>query len=349
MSDIVEQIIQLQPVLHSAGTVSPAALRAIARHAAMRTVMESAETGSGATTLLLSHLSRRHTTFSLDIGGSLSAVRTSPLLRPGVVTFVEGPSQQTLPNFSFERKLQLAVIDGPHAYPFPELEYYYFYPHLDRGALLVLDDIHIRSIHHLFQFLRRDVMFRLDSVVHNTALFIRTDEPTFDPHGDGWEQQAYNRQTLLRYDWRSRINQLLPRAVRDVVHHRVHRSDLVDIGTPSEREHVGDCGRVAGTACVPKDAFLWVLVHREDVNGWWPQAGGPISLAGNKWQVDVKYGEPEDAGHSFEIAAVVVTAVINERLLQWARTATQHGLYPPIQLPSGAGLLSIAHRTVQRD
>ncbi len=189
-------------------------MRAIAAHAAERTIHHSAETGCGATTLLLSHLSQSHTVFTLDAGGSLSTVRNSPLLRPGVVTFVEGPSQQTLPKFHFDAKLQLALIDGPHAHPFPDLEYYYFYPQLDTGALLVLDDIHIRSIHNLFEFLRSDAMFRLDAVVRTTALFTRTDAPTFDPFGDGWEQQGYNRQTLWRYGWRSRFAQLLPGSLR---------------------------------------------------------------------------------------------------------------------------------------
>src|SRR5436190_535356 len=122
-----------------------------------------AETGSGASTLLFSHLSEHHTVFALDGGsGSVTNVRRSPLLRQDVVTFVEGPTQATLPQYRFTEKMQLVLIDGPHAYPFPDLEYYFLYPYLETGALLILDDIHIPTVHNLFQFLRRDAMFRLD-------------------------------------------------------------------------------------------------------------------------------------------------------------------------------------------
>jgi hypothetical protein len=240
MDDILEQILQVQPVLHTAGTVSVPALREIAAHAGRRTILRSAETGCGATTLLLSHLSRNHTVFALDVGDSVSSVRNSPLLRPGVTTFVDGPSQQTLPNFRFGDKLQLALIDGPHAYPFPDLEYYYLYPQLEPGALLVLDDIQIRSIHNLFDFLRGDAMFRLDAVVRTTALFTRTDAPTFDPLSDCWEQQGYNRRTLWRYDWRSRLGRTIPRSLRPSLTKR--SKTLVEIVAPNPGSRVGASG-----------------------------------------------------------------------------------------------------------
>jgi len=345
MDDILEQILQVQPVLHTAGTVSVPALRAIAAHAGRRTILRSAETGCGATTLLLSHLSRNHTVFALDVGDSVSSVRNSPLLRPGVTTFVEGPSQQTLPNFPFGDKLQLALIDGPHAYPFPDLEYYYLYPQLEPGALLVLDDIQIRSIHNLFDFLRGDAMFRLDAVVRTTALFTRTDAPTFDPLSDCWEQQGYNRRTLWRYDWRSRLGRTIPRSLRQSL---TRSKTLVEIIAPNPGSRVGASGNVCGTATVPDDGHLWVLVHRKDVFGWWPQGGGSVEVSGTSWSVEVRYGEPGDGGHPFEIAAAVVSRAIHERWLQWVDTAAVTGMCPPVPLPSGPGLLSISYRTVQR-
>jgi len=204
MTSPLDEILKLQPTLHGAGTVSSEALAAIARHAGARQIRRSVETGCGATTLLLSHLSERHTVFTLDVGESVANVRQSPMLRPGVVDFIEGPSQRTLPQYVFAEKLQLAILDGPHAYPFPDLEYYFLYPHLEENALLILDDIHIPTIHNLFDFLRADAMFRFDEVVRTTAFFTRTAAPTFDPLGDGWGHQAFNRRTLLRYDWRSR-------------------------------------------------------------------------------------------------------------------------------------------------
>ncbi len=194
LSGIFDEIIRAAPSLHHAGTFSSRTFEAIIRHASHGEIVLSAETGSGASTLLFSHLSKRHTVFALDDGtDSIRAVQNSPFLRPGVVTFIEGPTQVTLPTHRFEGKLQLALIDGPHAYPFPEMEYYYVYEHLDEGALLILDDIHIRSINNLFEFLRADDMFALTDVVETTAFFRRTDAPTFPRLGDGWWLQGYNR------------------------------------------------------------------------------------------------------------------------------------------------------------
>lgn len=79
-------------------------------------------------------MSRHHTVFALDDGtGSVDNVCRSPLLRKEVVTFVEGPAQVTLPRFHFTEKLQLVLIDGPRGYPFPDLEYFYLYPHMETG------------------------------------------------------------------------------------------------------------------------------------------------------------------------------------------------------------------------
>ncbi|MCM3881631.1 MAG: class I SAM-dependent methyltransferase [Vicinamibacterales bacterium] len=194
LSAVLAEIIHAAPSLHRAGTFSSRALEAIFEHASQRTISHSAETGSGASTLLFSHLSDHHLVFAVDDGTeSIRAVRTSRLLRPGVVTFIEGPTQLTLPVHRFDASLQLVLIDGPHGYPFPDLEYYYFYQRLDEDGLLIVDDIQIRSVNNLYEFLRADDMFRLMEVVENTAFFRRTAAPTFSPVGDGWWTQGYNR------------------------------------------------------------------------------------------------------------------------------------------------------------
>jgi hypothetical protein len=183
--DLLRALVDIQLTLHAAGTISVDALAAIAKHASTRKIINSAETGCGATTLLLSHLSQKHVVFSLDAGASIANVRRSPLRRSEAVTFVEGPSQRTLPEYRFPEKLQLALIVGPHAYPFPDLEYYFLYPHLAPGALLILDDIQIRSIHNLYEFLRLDSMFKFEEVVRTTAFFPRTDALRSGTIGNG--------------------------------------------------------------------------------------------------------------------------------------------------------------------
>lgn len=161
-------------------------------------IERSVETGCGKSTLLLSWVSKRHTVFTLaeypngEPSAGYRLVSESPLLNADSVEFVLGPSQQTLPRWSDQDPLQLAFIDGPHGYPFPELEYYHLYPRLETDALLVIDDIQIPTIGNLFRFLSEDRMFALEEVVDNTAFFRRTAEPLFDPLADNWETQEYN-------------------------------------------------------------------------------------------------------------------------------------------------------------
>src|SRR5262249_16353370 len=158
--------------------MSEAVLRAIAAQAKkLSPIHHSAETGSGKTTLLFSHLSEHHEVFAIDDGGSISRVQRSSLFNPEGVTFIQGPSQMTLPRHQFSAKLQMALIDGPHAYPFPDLEYYYFYPQMADGGLLLVDDINIPSIARMFEIIESDDMFELVEVVQNTAFFRRTNTP----------------------------------------------------------------------------------------------------------------------------------------------------------------------------
>jgi hypothetical protein len=353
--DILPAILEVAPGLHGAGTFSQRALEAIAGHVRGRDIRHSAETGSGASTLLFSHLSRRHTVFAWDGGsGSVTNVQRSPLLRPGVVTFVEGPTQVTLPAHRFEEKLQLVLIDGPHGYPFPDLEYYYLYPHLEPGALLILDDIHIRTVHNLFRFLCADAMFRLDRVVGITAFFSRTEAPAFDPLGHGWIHQNYNARPLLRYAWKGRIRGLAPEpALR--AWSRFERgmtargpSSGVGILAPRSGEVVGTAGVVEGTATLPADAHLWILVHRRDVDGWWPQGHGPAPVDEAKWSVPVKYGDPGDAGSEFEIAALIVRQPTHDLWLGWVARLQETGEFPPVPLPPAGFVLGEAYRTVRR-
>ncbi len=194
MEQLVDAIANLPDDWHGAGTVGRNVLSAIVRHAAALGVIEnSVETGSGKTTLLLSHLSKHHRVFAVDAGQSISHVRSSPLFAANTVTFVEGPTQRTLPKFDFVDRQQLVLLDGPHGYPFPDLEYFYLYPTLDTGALLIVDDIRIPTVRRMFDIIAADDMFEtLEVVDGNTAFLRRTDAPLVHPESDSWWLQGYN-------------------------------------------------------------------------------------------------------------------------------------------------------------
>lgn len=218
----LDQIASLPADWHLAGTMSGIVLRAIAAQAEkLGLIQHSAESGSGKTTLLFSHLSANHKVFALDCGDSISRVKSSQLFNSSAVTIIEGPSQLTLPRQVFEEKLQVVLIDGPHGYPFPDLEYYYFYPHIAVGGLLLIDDINIPSIKSMFEIVRAGDMFELVEVVENTAFLRRTEAPLIDPLSDSWWLQGVNRmhyESTIASSSRSRlVTRLIPPQLKRLV------------------------------------------------------------------------------------------------------------------------------------
>ncbi|MGA3030001.1 MAG: class I SAM-dependent methyltransferase [Candidatus Limnocylindrales bacterium] len=197
---------------HGAGTVSDAVLVAISRRCSGG-LTHSVETGTGRTTLLLSHLSRDHTVFTKQDrgdGDSLDRVRASSLFVPAAVRFVEGPTQITVPRYAFSERFEFALLDGPHGFPFPYVEYCYIYPHIAPEGLLVVDDVQIPTIRVLVDILRQDPMWQLREIVGQTAFLQRTDAPTVNPLEDGWQLQGYNRP-------KRRLRDLLPPAVKQAL------------------------------------------------------------------------------------------------------------------------------------
>ncbi len=204
IKSLVRKISELPDDFHDAGVIAGDVLQAAYEFSTRMEIKHSVETGCGKSTLLFSHLSGHHRVFTLDgvddePNLSYAAVLTSPLLNKAAVEFILGPTQATLPAYRFQQPLQLIFLDGPHGFPFPQMEYFFLYPHLEADGLLILDDIHIPTINQLHEFIAEDDMFEhLDTVV-STSFFRRTSSPLFDPLGDGWWQQNYNKARIEEF------------------------------------------------------------------------------------------------------------------------------------------------------
>lgn len=228
---LLADIEALGPAWHGAGSVSADVLGAIARLAPAGGWANTLETGCGRTSLLLARLGRRHTIFTFTAADTHYApdnshrqTLTNPLLNAEAVRWVLGPTQRTMPAFAFEGPYDFALLDGPHSYPFVELEYFYVYPHVAAGGYLAVDDIHIPTVHRLYEFLREDAMWEPAGVTDNTAFFRRTGAPLFDPYGDDWQGQRFNAArfpvtahvppTPLPVRLRRAVGRVLPRPVK---------------------------------------------------------------------------------------------------------------------------------------
>jgi hypothetical protein len=344
LTDIVDTAAELNP----GDSLSPKVLRALAQHLGKMDVRRSAETGAGGSTLLFSHLSARHTAFAMEGDHRIiTRLKSSLLLRKETTEFVEGPTQRTLPAQVFDQPLQAVLIDGPHAFPFPQIEYYYLYPNIASGGLLILDDIHIRTIHELYRFLRADEMFDFVQVVEQTAFFRRTTAPVLDPFGDGWWLQSYNRKRMWRYTWREVVTGSMPRPLRALLREgrAVRRKSPIDFDAPRQGTLVDETALVRGRADLPLGSFLCLFARRADLTGWWPQ-GGPIAVTGNQWEQVCKFGEAADEGHAFEIAAVVADERARRRIQRWFDEGSRR--WGPMNLPAPMAGTGVATMRVFR-
>jgi hypothetical protein len=187
--------------------MAPAALEGLVKRGPFES---TCETGCGGSTIVLSNLSKRHVAFGIEgENRTISALRQHPDLRGEAVTFVEGESRVTVPGYSFSGPLDLVLLDGPHAYPLPQVEFAYLFPPVRAGGWLVLDDIQIPSVYELFRFLRMEKGVELEEIAVRTAFFRKTQKGA--PQPDGWERQGINRRPVLRYSWRDQLRRFLGR------------------------------------------------------------------------------------------------------------------------------------------
>jgi precorrin-6B methylase 2 len=193
---------------HPWDAMSPAALAGIMRRGPFLT---SAETGCGGSTIVLSHASDRHIAFAIEgENGTITELRRQSDLRAAHVVIVEGETRNTLPQYQFQEDLDLVLLDGPHAYPLPQVEFAHLFPRLRPGGWLVVDDIQIPSVHELFRFLQKESAVVLEEVAVRTAFFRRLSASACGP--DGWALQGMNRRTILRYSWRDRLRGVFGRS-----------------------------------------------------------------------------------------------------------------------------------------
>jgi predicted O-methyltransferase YrrM len=159
------------------------------------------ETGCGYSTIVFALRGTSHTVVSPDVVEHQRVVDwcADRGVSLDSITFLAGPSQWQLPLIS-DRDLDLFLVDGDHAFPVPSLDWYYGSVLLHIGGLLVLDDVDIRAVHVLRDFLARDTgRWRLRATLHKTVVFEKlTSEVLPD---SGWLAQPWGaRKVITRAD-----------------------------------------------------------------------------------------------------------------------------------------------------
>jgi hypothetical protein len=103
---------------------------------------------------------------------------------------------------------------------------------------------------------------------------------------------------------------------------------------------------MSGTAKVPINSHVWILVQAEGFEGWYPQGNGERPITNSKWVCTVFLGQPGQTGY-YEIAIAVVNDDVNQTLKNWVKTAQENG-YPPIPFPDMIKNCSISTIRVEK-
>jgi hypothetical protein len=149
------------------------------------------ETGSGCSTLIFAIQGSNHiavtpsqveialiTQYAEQIDISLSKVH-----------FVQESSDRYLP-LSKDEGLDLVLLDGKHAFPWPFVDWFFTADKLKKGGLMIIDDVQMRSVSILAEFMSIDPGWQL---IHDfsgkTVAFRKTRESI---HDVAWHMQPFN-------------------------------------------------------------------------------------------------------------------------------------------------------------
>jgi hypothetical protein len=170
------------------------------------------ETGLGVSTLIFGIAKSDHTAvapngdemvelrrYAQEIGIDLSEVQ-----------HVSSGSEEYLPTLA--QPLDVVLIDGMHAFPWPILDWYYVADVLRVGGYLLLDDTPLRPVSVLSEFLKADTpRWKFIRALSNTDVFQKT---AAEVHDVNWTEQPWVAETWKdpQASFVQRIKQRLLRA-----------------------------------------------------------------------------------------------------------------------------------------
>jgi hypothetical protein len=128
--------------------------------------MATLETGAGASTIVFAARGADHeaVTPSAEEADRI----TAECERRGIATeklrFRIGSSPDVLRTWD-ARPLDLVLVDGAHAFPYPTLDWWFLAPHLKVGGLMLLDDAYMPPVAAVVDHLRGSPAWRLEEPV----------------------------------------------------------------------------------------------------------------------------------------------------------------------------------------
>lgn len=116
------------------------------------------------------------------------------------VEFVIDYSDHYLPQAQDFNHLDLVFIDGKHAFPWPILDWFYTSDRLREGGIMVLDDIGMKPVKIVVDFMKADPAWQfVQSIGNRTAAFRRIGDLAI--RQTAWHMQPY----VTKLSWSERI------------------------------------------------------------------------------------------------------------------------------------------------
>jgi len=169
--------------------IDPEVLRFLADSVSPRG--KTLETGAGLSTLVFALRVTAHIAvtpskpevssirdYAADNGISLDSVR-----------FICEPSEKYLPRCDLA-DLDLVLLDGKHAFPWPMVDWFYTADRLKQGGLMIIDDAQMRSVGVLRDFMATDPAWNLVRDFAGKTLVFRKMRPLI--HDIAWHMQPWN-------------------------------------------------------------------------------------------------------------------------------------------------------------
>jgi len=146
------------------------------------------ETGGGYSTVVFAVCGCKHICVNPDI--TANEMIKSFLVRHGYahdhLEFIEDSSDEGLPKLKLEEKVDVALIDGNHSFPFPIIDWHYIDGFLRKGSKILIDDTHINSVKVLSDFLSSEPSYRYVTAIGTCMAFEKID----DTRVIGWAAQG---------------------------------------------------------------------------------------------------------------------------------------------------------------
>jgi len=159
------------------------------------------ETGSGISTLVFALRGCRHiaVTPNAEEAANIRSYAFANSISLDHVEFVLEPSENYLPRCE-SKDLDLVLIDGKHAFPWPIIDWFYTADRLKQGGILVLDDIQMPSVAILKDFLMEDPRWQLELSLGRRAMAVKKISGPI--HDVAWHMQPY---ITRRYGRKARL------------------------------------------------------------------------------------------------------------------------------------------------